>query len=122
MIQVDIHVIELLTVRQRLEGKDIVDIESMLRQLHPALSQNVCPINNIMHQDILGLPHMPHIIPGYNPVLRKSMAELHYILMENALPVIDKIGQEHVHRRLSLLQQLQPADNLDQRPLFHPVV
>ena len=39
MIQVDIHVIELLTVRQRLEGKDIVDVESMLRQLHPAFSQ-----------------------------------------------------------------------------------
>ena len=50
MIQVYIHVVELLTVRKRLECEDIGHVERMLGKLQAALYQYLMTVDDIVHQ------------------------------------------------------------------------
>ena len=124
MVKIQVHIVELLAVRQRLVRVDIVHIKGMKRQPESRLYQNVMPVGNIVHQDILGLLHMPHVIPADDPVCRKCMVEIHDMLSEDTCPdlVIDKVRQHHIDRRTLLLKGLQPRDHLQKHSGIHPVV
>ena len=53
MIQIHVHVIDLLYERERLVCKQVVHIKRMLRQLHAAVIQNARPVNQRVHHKIL---------------------------------------------------------------------
>ena len=122
MVEVLIHIVELLHHGQRLIHKNIVHVEGMLRQLQTAVPEHLGPVDHGVHQDILAQHEVLHLIPAENPVLREGSAVAHDLLMLLSHLIIDKVADKHVHRRA--LQHLLPqlVQHPGQRLRIDPVV
>ena len=109
-------------IRIRLEGKDIVHIEGMLRQFKTAVNQDLMPVNDIMHQNILGALHMVYCRPVKDLIHRKSMTEMHYFFTLCAFFIVYEICQEHINTAPGFFQFLQFADDGKQDFCVCPVI
>ena len=82
-------------MRKRLIHINIVHVEGVLRQLQSAFPQQLCAVNDGMHQYVMTLVKMLHITPCKNLIHREACLT-HYLLMLCALLLIHVIGQKHI--------------------------
>ena len=96
-VEIHIHIIHCLNIRKRVEHKNVIHIKCMLRQLQPAVPQQVCPVDHRVHQDILPYPEMPHLLPCKNFLLRQRMGIFHNLLTLLSLFLIHIVADKHVN-------------------------
>ena len=106
-VEIHIQVIQVLHVRKRVVYKDVIHIEGMLWQLQSTFPQQLGPVNDGVHQDILALVQEFHIVPGKDLILRKSGTVAHDLLALDALFFIDKIADQHIYHGFCACQLLQ---------------
>ncbi len=122
MVEILVHIVKLLHQRQRLINEDIVHIEGVLRQLQSAVPEHLGPVDHGMHQNVLAQHEVLHLVPTEDAVLREGRAVAHDLLVLLSHLVIDKVADEHIHRRTRqhLLPQL--VHDPGQRILVDPVI
>ena len=106
-VEIHIQVIQVLHVGQRVIYENVIHIEGVLRKLQSTFPQQLGPVNDRMHQDILALVQEFHIIPGKDLILGKRGTVAHDFFMLGTLFFIDEIADEHIHHRLCAGQLLQ---------------
>ena len=68
----------------------------MLGELQATLPQNLSPVDNRMHQDILTLFETVGLIPCEDPVPGDTGSVLHDLFAPYAFFIIDKVADQHV--------------------------
>jgi Mg/Co/Ni transporter MgtE len=80
MIQVNIHVVEILRIRKRLIGKQVIHIKRVLRQFYPRLSQYFRLKHKCMHNQILRWMKMSDCVPVAHFFSWKYISVIHRFL------------------------------------------
>lgn len=65
-IEIDRQIVHGLDLLKGRKDKEIIDIKSMFRQLELASTQQICPINQRVHHDILAFGEISDLIPAKN--------------------------------------------------------
>ena len=65
-IEIDRQIVPGLDLLKGRKDKEIIDIKSMFRQLELASTQQICPINQRVHHDILAFGEISDLVPAKN--------------------------------------------------------
>ncbi|VQL26389.1 Uncharacterised protein [Streptococcus pneumoniae] len=65
-IEIDRQIVHGLDLLKGRKDKEIIDIKSMFRQLELASTQQICPINQRVHHDILAFGEISDLVPAKN--------------------------------------------------------
>ena len=101
LIQIDIHIVNLFHIRQRLVRENIIHIERVLRQADSRLAQHSGTVDERMHNQILGRSEMSDIIPGAGRFRRKYIPVRHRVrrsLLQMIVRVIAHNQIRLIHR------------------------
>ena len=77
VIQINIHIIKILRIRQRLVGKQIIHIKRMFRKFYSGSSQHRRAEYQRMHNQILGRAKSADRIPCTHLFIRKDVSVIH---------------------------------------------
>ena len=98
VIEIFIHIIDILHEGERLVDKDIVHVKGVLWELQSAVPEHLRAVDDGMHEDVLTEQKVLHLLPAEDPVLGEGCLIAHDLL--SLLPdlVVDKICDKHIDR------------------------
>ncbi len=94
----------------------------MCRQVQPAVAQQLGPVNDRMHQQILPFAHPAHVAPCKNLACHKRGRIFHDFFTFCALLLVDKIRDQKVQRLIGTRNLPQRIQNLFISIGIHPVI
>ena len=96
-VEIHIHIIHCLYIWQRVEHKNVIHIKRVFWQFQPAIPQQVCPVDDRVHQNVLPYAEMPYIFPCKDFLLRQRMGIFHNLLALLTLLLIHIVADKHVY-------------------------
>ncbi len=93
------HVINRLHIRQRAVRKQIIHIKCMLRQNHARLAQNLRPIDQRMHYQILCRAERSDLIPCTNLFLWKNILKMNRLFCSLIQMIVCIIANQQIRTK-----------------------
>ncbi len=84
----------------------------MLRKVQVRFPEELRAVDHGVHEDIVALPEVSHILPGKLPIHRQGALVLDHLVALLALLVIDIVAQQHVELRVGLGKAAQRIEDL----------
>ena len=98
MIQVNIHIVEILRIRKRLIGKQVIHIKRVLRQFYPRLSQYFRLKHKCMHNQILRWMKMSDCVPVAHFFSWKYISVIHRFLDSLIQMIVHIITDDQIRK------------------------
>ena len=120
VIKVNVHIVDALCKRKGLIGKQIVHIKRMLRKLHARRPKDIRAEHERMHDQILGRPEPPDVIPSAHFVRREYITVIHAPLPPLIQMVVHIVAHEKIRNAFPEFRASSAAQFPD-APEQHPV-
>ena len=121
-VEIGVQIVHVLYIRQRIKGKNIIYVESMLRQGQVALKEQLGAVDHGVHEKIFSLWHMTNLIPGEDLIHWQAVTVLHNLLAGSALFLVYKVTDEKVNCFGALYQLFQSFQDLFVGFFIYPVI